>query len=40
MNFCLREYAIPEDLVRTPELSDRAFIYFVYERIPDTENFV
>ena len=39
MNFCLREYAISEDLVRTPELSDRAFVDFLFEGIRDTRQF-
>ena len=39
LTFCMREYAILDILVRTPELSDRAFIDFLYERIRDTRQF-
>ena len=39
LTFCMREYAIPDNLVRTPDLSDRAFIDFLYERICDTRQF-
>ena len=38
LTFCMREYAIPDNLVKTPELSDRAFIDFLYMReyvLPD-----
>ena len=39
LTFCMREYVIPDNLVRTPELSDGAFNEFLFERIRDIRRF-
>ena len=40
LTFCMREYAIPDNLVRTPELSDRAFIDFCMREYAIPDNLV